>query len=108
MNQDMLIKNTVFILLCNTGKDFNDWGMPKPSDNKVLNIEVNCTINGIEVDFVRLVHEFNSSFEGRVKEAVQEIVKTQLQDLIESMSKIARSIGNTEKELQLSNIYFDK
>jgi hypothetical protein len=39
---------------------------------------------------------------------VQEIVKTQLQDLIESMSKIARSIGNTEKELQLSNIYFDK
>lgn len=101
-DQESLIRNAVLILLTNTSSEWDDWNI---KDNKV---EVNCTINGIEVDFVRLVHEVNSSFEGRVKEAAQEIVKTKFQNLIGSMYEIERGIGNVEKELRLSNIYFDK
>jgi hypothetical protein len=100
-DQESLIRNAVIILLTNTKTEWNDWNIQNTG------VEINCTINGIEVDFVRLVQEVNSSFEGRVNEAVQEIVKTQLQDLSESLSEIARRIGNTQKELRLSNIYFD-
>ena len=98
-DQESLIRNAVLILLNNTSSEWDDWNI------KNTGIEVNCTINGIEVDFVRLVHEVNSSFENRVKEAAQEIVKTKLQALIESMMQLESSIGNTEKELRLSNIY---
>ena len=60
MNQDALIKNAVFILLCNTSKDYADWGMPKSLDSRTLNskkleVDVYCTINGLEVDIVQLI-----------------------------------------------------
>lgn len=100
-DQEPLIRNAVLILLTNTSSEWDDWNI---KDSKV---EVNCTINGIEVDFVRLVHEVNYSFENRVKEAAQEVVKTKLQNLIEAMMEIERGIDNTKKELRLSSIYFD-
>lgn len=108
MNQDTLIKNAVFILLSNTDKNYADWGIVKPPDSQALEVDVHCTINGLEVDIVQLIHEVNSSFENRVKEAAQEIVKTKLVDLIESLYDLQQSIGNTKKELRLSSIYFDE
>lgn len=113
MNQDALIKNAVFILLCNTDKDFSEWGMPKSLDSRTLDskkleVDVQCTINGLEVDLVQLIREVNSSFENRVKEAAQEIVQTKLVQLMDSLSNIQQSIDNTEKELRLSSIYFDE
>ena len=113
MNQDALIKNAVFILLCNTDKDYAEWGMPKSLDSrtfssKKLEVDVHCTINGLEVDIVRIIREVNSSFENRVKEAAQEIVKTKLVDLMDSIYEVQQSIGNTEKELRLASIYFDE
>ena len=108
MNQDALIKNAVFILLSNTDKDYTDWGIHKPTESDALEIEVNCTINGLEVDLVKLIREVNSSFENRVKEAAQEIVKTKLVDLMDSIYDVQQSIGNTKKELRLSSIYFDE
>jgi len=108
MNEDTLIKNAVFILLSNTNEDYNNWGINNPPNSKRLEVDVHCTINGLEVDIVKLIHEVNSSFENRVKEAAQEIVKTKLIDLMESLYDIEQSIGNTEKELRLSSIYFDE
>ena len=108
LNQDSLIKNAVFILLTNTDKDYPQWGIHNLANSKSLEVDVQCTINGLEVDITRLIHEVNSSFEGRVKEAAQEIVKTKLVDLMELIYEIKDSIGNTEKELRLSSIYFDE
>lgn len=108
MNQDALIKNAVFILLSNTDKDYADWGIHKPPDSDALEVDVHCTINGLEVDIVRLIHEVNSSFEKRVEEAAEEVVKTKLVDLMDSLYDVQQSIGNTKKELRLSSIYFDE
>lgn len=108
MNQDSLIKNAVFILLSNTSKDYADWGIHKPGDSDGLEVDVHCTINGLEVDIVQLIREVNSSFENRVKEAAEEIVKTKLVDLMDSLYDLQQSIGNTKKELRLSSIYFDE
>jgi hypothetical protein len=108
MNQDTLIKNAVFMLLTNTDKDYADWGIHRPPDSDALEVGIHCTINGFEVDITRLIREVNSSFENRVKEAAQEIVKTQLVDLMDSIYAVQQSIGNTKKELRLSSIYFNE
>lgn len=57
---------------------------------------------------MQLIREVNSSFENRVKEAAEEVVKTQLVDLMDSLYDVQQSIGNTKKELRLSSIYFDE
>ncbi len=108
MNQDALIKNAVFILLSNTDKDYTEWGIHKSTNSDVLEVDVHCTINGLEVDITRLIREVNSSFENRIKEAAQEIVKEKLVDLMDSIYEIKESISNTKKELRLATIYFDE
>lgn len=108
MNQDALIKNAIFILLSDTNKDYDDWGIEKSPNSTALEVDVHCTINGLEVDLVKLLKEVDSTFENRVKEEAQEIVKTKLADLMDSLYDVQQSIGNTKRELRLSSIYFDE
>jgi hypothetical protein len=104
--KDLLLKNAVYVLLCNADPNVDNWHIQKEGVYTLSDLNIYCTINGIEVDIKRLVHEINCGFENRVKEATEQVVRTRLAGLINSLTAIEDAIAETEEQARLANIYF--